>query len=306
MEVAVALLRANPQAAAEKDNDGRLPLRDAIYNKAPVEVVVALLQANSQAAAEKDKNGSLPLHHAAANKAPIEVVEALLQANPQAAAEKNKNGKLPLHLAEELVQHALLAPVASADYSPAACNAWHAVVKDARFASLVREEVTRRPELANWKSSENNTAHYAACLECRVAMDDALAFAGRYALRQLAHKSATCVVFIADDLRKPGGQQEVALKLMLSHDHFLREVDTRVQHKLSPDHVVGVLRAHLDSGVPDAEEVVGRWAGEVKVDVVRAFEPHLRSWMAEEAAEYRSAHCHHPWCLRMQVDALGL
>ena len=92
-----AILQANPQAAAEKDVDGRLPLHWVAEQAAPVEVVKVLLEANPQAAAEKDRFGCLPLHLAAEAGAPEEVARVLLEAHPQAATEKDNDGCLPHH-----------------------------------------------------------------------------------------------------------------------------------------------------------------------------------------------------------------
>ena len=66
---------------------------------APLKVLTAQLKANPQAAKEKNRDGDLPLHLAAAGGAPLEVVTALLKASPQAAKEMNSKGELPLHIA---------------------------------------------------------------------------------------------------------------------------------------------------------------------------------------------------------------
>ena len=59
----------------------------------------ALLRAHPEAAQEKDNNGLRPLRMAAGTQAPLDVVKALLRARPEASQEKYNHGPLPLHMA---------------------------------------------------------------------------------------------------------------------------------------------------------------------------------------------------------------
>ena len=91
---------------------------------------------------------------------------------------------------------------------------------------------------------------FVARQELRVKIDQALAFLGRYTLeagRKLEHRSATCVVvFASDRLQTDRSQRQVALKLMQGESQFTRELVTRQQQRLNPEHVIGVLRAHAE------------------------------------------------------------
>lgn len=68
------------------------------------QVVRALLEANPQACAEVDSNGRMPLHHAAAAVCsaadPEAVVRALVEAHPAAAEHADGQGMRPARLAE--------------------------------------------------------------------------------------------------------------------------------------------------------------------------------------------------------------
>jgi len=47
----------------------------------------------------------------------------------------------------------------------------------------------------------------------------------------------------------------VAVKLMREREHFLHELEPRLKNALSRDHVVDVLRVHIDLGVVGAKEI---------------------------------------------------
>ena len=97
----LALLKAHPDGAKQKDKNGRLPLHVAVERQAPEEVTLALLKAHPDGAKEKDENGRLLLHSAADRQAPEAVTLALLEAHPDGAKEKDENGRLPLHVAAD-------------------------------------------------------------------------------------------------------------------------------------------------------------------------------------------------------------
>eukprot|EP00984_Skeletonema_dohrnii_P002429 scaffold836_cov77-Skeletonema_dohrnii-CCMP3373.AAC.3 len=102
-EVILLLLKACPQAAAKKDEDGRLPLHYAINDvdgdgdtACSEKVIKALLNAHPGAASERNpRTGNLLLHDAVNNKKISEgIILSLLNAYPQAAFEKMKDGRL--------------------------------------------------------------------------------------------------------------------------------------------------------------------------------------------------------------------
>ena len=53
-------------------------------------------------------------------------------------------------------------------------------------------------------------------------MDEATIFCGRFKLGEQLHRSATCVVYLALDVRNDGAL--VVVKLMLYRDQYEREV----------------------------------------------------------------------------------
>ncbi len=106
------ILNAYPEAAAEKDYVGRLPLHYAASNNSNLDIVKLIYRTYPEAAKVKDNNGNLPLHYAANRnenpdvveiildpEAAAEKVRMLLNVCPEAATEKNNDGNLPLHVA---------------------------------------------------------------------------------------------------------------------------------------------------------------------------------------------------------------
>ena len=69
---------------------------------------------------------------------------------------------------------------------------------------------------------DGRKAYDTACKECRSAMDEATIFCGRFKLGEQLHRSATCVVYLALDVRNDGAL--VVVKLMLYRDQYEREV----------------------------------------------------------------------------------
>lgn len=281
------LLKYNPRAASARDPHGYLPLHIAACSEAPASVVRALLGAYPAAASQADKHGDLPLHWAAKNAASPEVVRLLLEANAAAASQLGRFDELPLHMTQEedevasdviamLVRAHPLALVAEdqygrlplewslgrapaavvestaqMEYSAAAALAWHGVVAVSACAELVGGAVRGRPELAKWPDASQRSAFDAACVECRDAIRNALYFIRRYEIVREVHRSATCLVYLATDSREDG--MPVALKLMFSPRHFRAEIRTREESALSPEHVVGWIRAHVDPAAEGTE-----------------------------------------------------
>jgi ankyrin repeat protein len=99
LEVAEALLEANPEAARSTNNYGNLALHFTAWKKGPLEVERLLLKLYPEGAAQKNNHGNLPLHYAAHYNAPLEVVEALYHAYPEGASQKNNDNNTPLDLA---------------------------------------------------------------------------------------------------------------------------------------------------------------------------------------------------------------
>ena len=95
-----SLLAAASCGAAERDEEGRLPLHVAAWHAAPALVIKALVEANPAATAETSTGSEWrPLHIALQARAPAESALALLAAYPAAASEPAPYGWLPLHLA---------------------------------------------------------------------------------------------------------------------------------------------------------------------------------------------------------------
>ena len=107
VDITRALLRAWPEAAQEKDEDGLLPLHHALYSEffststAPTQTILAVLQAFPGAAMCPGRQHCLPLHRALCNVSALnqvgttEVILALLNAYPEAAGIKDL-GNYPL------------------------------------------------------------------------------------------------------------------------------------------------------------------------------------------------------------------
>lgn len=91
------LLSAHSKSAQSKDDEGRLPLHYACLKGATQEVVDVLLGNFPKGAMSKDDEGRLPIHHACSKGAPEGVIDALLKASPKGAQSKDDQGRLPLH-----------------------------------------------------------------------------------------------------------------------------------------------------------------------------------------------------------------
>lgn len=91
------LLQAEPKGAQSKDDEGRLPLHYACLKGASKAVVDILLASFAKGAMVKDDEGRLPIHHACSKSAPEDIIEALLKASPKGAQSKDDQGRLALH-----------------------------------------------------------------------------------------------------------------------------------------------------------------------------------------------------------------
>ena len=120
------ILSANPNAANTREEKwGDLPLHCACKSQKPSgAAIAALLKANPQAAASKNNDGLLPIHALLQNvaggaSAPeeeeiVSAATALLNAYPQAAKDKDAAGKTLLELAGDAAPGSLVALLQSA------------------------------------------------------------------------------------------------------------------------------------------------------------------------------------------------
>mmetsp|Transcript_18156 Transcript_18156/g.37914 ORF Transcript_18156/g.37914 Transcript_18156/m.37914 type:complete len:554 (+) Transcript_18156:531-2192(+) len=96
------LLRAYPDAAGIRDDQGMYPLHYACGNRASRGVIRQLLEAFPRATRLVDPNGMLPLHYLASwGQAERGIVEMLLEANPEGVLARDKDGATALDLAKE-------------------------------------------------------------------------------------------------------------------------------------------------------------------------------------------------------------
>ena len=105
------LLKENPYAVFDTDNERRLPLHVACQYGACPEVIKELLEANKAATIVKDKSGMLPIHRAcsfyhknsdqekskeAVEKSLVEVLQNLLRVVPRSILEEDDVGATPV------------------------------------------------------------------------------------------------------------------------------------------------------------------------------------------------------------------
>ena len=98
-DIALEILRRNPQAARERDGRNELPLHIASGWGHSTQLVAALLDAYPEASHATTDVNYTPLHKACYGRAPVTIVQLLLASWPEAVKEKTDSKKLPLHLA---------------------------------------------------------------------------------------------------------------------------------------------------------------------------------------------------------------
>ena len=94
----IALVKTNPAAVRERDNDGHIPLHYACSRQAPLPIVEYLLRRYPHGLQVGNKYQAFPLHYACDRGAPLEVIQLLVNAYPQALDQKALFGNLPIHL----------------------------------------------------------------------------------------------------------------------------------------------------------------------------------------------------------------
>jgi ankyrin repeat protein len=97
--VVQALLNVQVDAVSCVDENGDMPLHQAIKLGAPAGSVEAILYSWEDAAKAKDKNGYLPLHLSIKHSAPGDTIVKILNCYPEACRQIDKSGDLPLHQA---------------------------------------------------------------------------------------------------------------------------------------------------------------------------------------------------------------
>ena len=99
VEIAHAVLRAYPAAAAAADREGAFPAHVAVNNKWPPGLVVEVLRAFPDAGTKKGpRDGMFPLHQATRD-GNVETVKEIVAAFPRLAREASEEDGLPLHVA---------------------------------------------------------------------------------------------------------------------------------------------------------------------------------------------------------------
>lgn len=104
LEVVSRIVQANPAALTQKEKlNSQLPLHLACCCKRnsllDVRVIRLLLSYQPEASAEADNNGRVPLHYALEHECTQEVVRYLLRASPSAAKAQDDYWATPLHIA---------------------------------------------------------------------------------------------------------------------------------------------------------------------------------------------------------------
>ena len=123
--------------------------------------------------------------------------------------------------------------------------AWHEAVKDEKLAAAVGAIARGLGKcIVEVKDAHGRKAYSSACAECRKAVDDALLFCGRFELIEKLHRSATCVVWLALDVRSDSVR--VVVKFMRNKDQSDREVMER--EGLDGAFVVGLVATSEELG----------------------------------------------------------
>jgi len=135
------LIRANPDAACIKDDQGMYALHYACGNRACRGVVRQLLEAYPRVARQTDPNGMLPLHYLASwGQSERGIVDMLLEANTDALTARDKDGLTPIDIAKE-----------------GAYEGWQEVVEAIEGAYAVDESDTYVPPRVSHNASFSST-----------------------------------------------------------------------------------------------------------------------------------------------------
>lgn len=87
-----------PEAAADRDIFGRLPIHYACANGASVDTIKDLLAANPCAASARDNQRWLPIHVACHFGASTEIIRALVNSYPDGINNETERGSTPMRL----------------------------------------------------------------------------------------------------------------------------------------------------------------------------------------------------------------
>lgn len=99
-QVITAIMQANNMDMLKVvDDNGDLPIHQAIKLGAPEDAILAVLNGWVDAAKSKDKSGYLPLHLAIKHASSSATIVGIVRAWPEATQQVDKNGDLPLHQA---------------------------------------------------------------------------------------------------------------------------------------------------------------------------------------------------------------
>ena len=130
--------------------------------------------------------------------------------------------------------------------------------KHARYGAALARFAAAHPACLDTRCKDGETLFDGADPSVRAALREATCFLGRYQLqrREPAHRSRTCVVFLALDTAPAPGRspEKVAVKLMCRQASFLAEMTNRYGRDGSLDatHVVGILGAYAETATREA------------------------------------------------------
>lgn len=98
VDVISTLIWFYPEAAADRDIFGRLPIHYACANGASVDTIKDLLAANPCAASARDNQRWLPIHVACHFGASTEIIRALVNSYPDGINNETERGSTPMRL----------------------------------------------------------------------------------------------------------------------------------------------------------------------------------------------------------------
>eukprot|EP00873_Tetraselmis_striata_P038694 jgi/Tetstr1/458958/TSEL_004429.t1 len=254
------VLACYPGGAQVADEKLKLPLHHAA-EKGTAEAVESLVSLWPPGARRPDADGCLPLHFAAAREpapAAAQMVAALLDCHPDAVQVQSSWGHLPASPHDEV--NGLLDGAAHRICSSHLLGCRNApefsLHKHVRYGSVLARFAVAHVACLDVRCRDGETLFDGADPEVRRVLRDATCFLGRYQLhrRAPAHRSRTCVVFLASDTAAPS-PQTVAIKLMCRQASFLAEMRNRFSRdggRLDSTHVVGILGAYAELSAREA------------------------------------------------------